>query len=252
MRTEKQSEASKINGAKSNGPTTEEGKAKSSRNSHRHNLTGANLVLLSNEDPVDFHAHAKSYLDRFAPIDLVEHNLVSQLIAASWRLARIGSWECSLFEIQMDRQRDELATEFSYLDAHARQTLAFLGLADKTNALTLLQRYQSAARRSYTSAFRTLKELQGDRFNRPPAIPPVHTQAIETEPRPTGSGGYCTAQTENDTPAAEQNSIPQIIRFLRRELEIMELPNEPEMAFAAGASGTPHAILNLATILGER
>jgi hypothetical protein len=246
MRTDKQNQASKINGAKSNGPTTEEGKAKSARNSHRHNLTGANLVLLSNEDPVDFRAHAKSYLDRFAPIDLVEHNLVKQLIAASWRLARISSWECSLFEIQMDRQRDELAKEFSYLDGHARQILALLDLADKTSALTLLQRYQSAARRSYASAFRTLKELQGDRFNRPPAATPTQSisEQLETlaEPLPA----------PEPTPAAEQNSIPQIIRFLRRELEIMELPNEPEMAFAAGASGTPHAILNLATILGER
>lgn len=222
MRTDKQNQTSKINGAKSNGPVTEEGKAKSSRNSHRHNLTGANLVLLSNEDPVEFRAHANSYLDRFAPIDLVEHNLVKQLIAASWRLARIGSWECSLFEIQMDRQRDELATEFSYLDAHARQTLAFLGLADKTNALTLLQRYQSAARRSYTSAFRILKELQGDRFNRPPAATPTQSipEQLEMLPEPL--------PVPEPAPAAEQNSIPQIIRFLRRELEIMEIPNEPE------------------------
>ena len=225
MRTDKQTEASKINGAKSNGPTTDKGKAKSSRNSHRHNLTGANLVLLSNEDPVEFRAHANSYLDRFAPIDLVEHNLVRQLIAASWRLARIGSMECSLFEIQMERQRAELAEEFSYLDAHARQTLALLGLADKTSALTLLQRYQSAARRSYASAFRTLKELQGDRFNRPPATAPVHA-ACEIEP---------AAETEivEPTPSSEQNSIAPIIRFIRRELEIMEIPNEPETAIGA-------------------
>jgi hypothetical protein len=227
MRTDKQSEASKINGAKSNGPTTEEGKAKSARNSHRHNLTGANIVLLSNEDPVEFRAHAHSYLDRFAPIDLVEHNLVKQMIAASWRLARISSWECSLFEIQMDRQRDELAKEFSYLDGHARQILALLDLADKTSALTLLQRYQSAARRSYASAFRTLKELQGDRFNRPPATAPIYT-ACEIEP---------TAETEivEPSPSNEQNSIEPVIRFLRRELAIMEIPNEPETAIGAPA-----------------
>jgi hypothetical protein len=231
MRTDKQTEASKINGAKSNGPKTEEGKDRSSRNSNRHNLTGANLVLLSNEDPVEFRAHANSYLDRFAPIDLVEHNLVKQLIAASWRLARISSWECSLFEIQMDRQRDELATEFSYLDGHARQVLALLDLADKTSALTLLQRYQSAARRTYASAFRTLKELQGDRFNRPPATNPeeavASSQAIETEPRPEalaqGSGGSFSVPTETD----------RIVHFLRRELEIMKIPNEPEIAIGA-------------------
>ena len=127
MRTEKQKEASKINGAKSNGPVTPEGKAKSARNGMRHNLNKGPIVLLSNEDPKAFIEHSYGFLDRFAPADYVERDLVNQMIAASWRLARISAIECSLTEIEMDVQSEKHDREFSYLDAHARQTLSMFG-----------------------------------------------------------------------------------------------------------------------------
>jgi hypothetical protein len=43
MRTQRQIEASRINGAKSRGPVTDAGKQKSSRNSRRHCLYARNI-----------------------------------------------------------------------------------------------------------------------------------------------------------------------------------------------------------------
>ena len=51
MRSEEQKQASRNNGAKSNGPKTEQGKERSSQNGMRHNLASGHLVLLSTEDP---------------------------------------------------------------------------------------------------------------------------------------------------------------------------------------------------------
>src|SRR5215207_3795416 len=182
MRTEKQNEASKTNGAKSNGPVTPEGKAKSAQNGMRHNLSGGHVVLLSNEDPKVFIEHSCSFIDRYAPADYVERDLVNQMIAASWRLARISAIECSLTEIEMDVQSEKHDREFSYLDAHARQTLSMFGNVDKDTVGRMLQRYQSAAGRAYSRAFRMLKELQGDRFGRLPAAQPLPSfEAPENE-----------------------------------------------------------------------
>ena len=222
MRTDRQSEASRNNGAKSHGPTSEEGKAKSSQNSVRHNLSGGHIVLLSNESPEEFKAHSYGYLDRFAPADHVERDLVNQMIAASWRLARISAMECSLVEIEMDRQRATHDQEFSFLDSHARMTLSFFGNVDQAEAGAMLQRYQSAARRAYATALRMLKELQGDRFGRQPAIAP------SPQDKPVGRQSPQQSPQHGPHRPGAENAQPRLIAFTRHPVQIVELQNEPE------------------------
>ena len=115
VRTEKQSEASRTNGAKSNGPKTETGKANSSQNSNRHNLTGSQIILLSTEDPLEFLRHEKEYLNRFQPLDGVERDLVRKLIAASWREKRMDMMEASMLELEMDLQAPKISREFEMI-----------------------------------------------------------------------------------------------------------------------------------------
>ena len=130
MRSKKQIEASRNNGAKSKGPKSKEGKAKASKNGNRHNLTGSHLMLLSTEDPVEFLQHENEYLQRFQPIDGVERDLVRKLIVASWREKRKDVMEASLLELETQKQASKISREFEFIGGETRQTLALLGTED--------------------------------------------------------------------------------------------------------------------------
>jgi hypothetical protein len=58
--SEKQSAASRANGAKSKGPATPEGRARASRNSLRHGLS-SEIVVLPHEDRAHFEQLRDSY-----------------------------------------------------------------------------------------------------------------------------------------------------------------------------------------------
>ncbi len=220
MRTDKQIEASKTNGAKSQGPKTPEGKAKSAQNANRHNLAGGHIVLLSNESIREFKAFSNGYYDAFAPANAVERDLVNQLIAASWRLARISAMESAIFEVEMWRQEKTHAKTFDYLDSHTRHVLTFLNMDNEEDAMRKLLRYQGAARRAYNAAFKQLQVLQGDRFDRQPkSLPEPILESPETEPQP-----------EQKQPAAE----PKVVAFTPRNTK---LQSEPEHSPQPGQPG---------------
>src|SRR5713226_7612688 len=78
MPTERQSESARINGAKSHGPKSAEGKQKSSRNSLRHGCTASHTQILACEDPRDFERMVEKYNDMYKPVTLEEQDLVAE------------------------------------------------------------------------------------------------------------------------------------------------------------------------------
>src|SRR5919202_6678301 len=87
--TAAQSEASRLNGARSSGPTTPEGKARSALNGTRHGLRGSTFSLLPDEDPAAWAAVLAGYLARFRPADEAELACVERLAACDWREGRL-------------------------------------------------------------------------------------------------------------------------------------------------------------------
>ena len=61
MRTQAQIEASRRNGAKSNGPKTEDGKTRSSQNAVKHGLSANKFVVLDGESGDDWEIFHQSY-----------------------------------------------------------------------------------------------------------------------------------------------------------------------------------------------
>ena len=96
--------------------------------------------------------------------------------------------EASMLELEMDVQNPKISREFEMIGGETRQTLALLSTTDTREAWNLLSRYQAAARRSYNSAFKALRDLQGDRFNRQPAILPAGQTPGRKEAVPAAPG----------------------------------------------------------------
>src|ERR1700722_8865197 len=97
MSSKLKSESARINGAKSKGPKTAQGKAASSKNALRHGLT-VNYAATTLESPDDFDLLLDASQDRYHPADGVEMELVQTLAITRWRLRRIGLLETNLID----------------------------------------------------------------------------------------------------------------------------------------------------------
>jgi hypothetical protein len=81
VRGSTKSDTSRANGAKSRGPVTREGRAKSARNSIRHGLRAKSIVLPT-ESEEEFQSLLDSYHDQFDPQTGVEMELVEAIAVA--------------------------------------------------------------------------------------------------------------------------------------------------------------------------
>ncbi len=133
MRTEAQREASRINGAKSRGPTSPEGKAITRFNGLKHTLCAAQAVL-PGEDPAEFEAHRGALFDDWRPMSYTRALLVERLAIASWRLRRAVTSESAL---RAARRRRRPAFDDERQAAVERAVDRFED--DPRAALTLLQ-----------------------------------------------------------------------------------------------------------------
>src|SRR5437016_13296669 len=93
MPTERQSDSARINGAKSHGPKSADGKKKSSRNALRHGCTAGHTILLACEDRGDFNRMRNDYDTMYKPVTLAEQNLVAEMFATASRLRRATTIE---------------------------------------------------------------------------------------------------------------------------------------------------------------
>jgi hypothetical protein len=87
--SDKQIEASRINGARSRGPTTDAGKARSAANSTTHGLT-------AQPDASDDHTYLdwlRDWIAQQKPTNVVEMALVERACRAAWRLDRCARYE---------------------------------------------------------------------------------------------------------------------------------------------------------------
>ena len=163
-------EAARANGAKSRGPATPEGRAKSSRNSLRHGLS-AKSVLLPAESHEQFQLLLDAHVQQFHPANPVEMDLVEAMAVARWRLRRIWAIETSLLANELTRRAEDIDDEFTEMTGEDRLAWVFQRLADGGQSLALLARYEGNLNRAFDRAFKQLNFLKSQRQNEPKPEP---------------------------------------------------------------------------------
>jgi hypothetical protein len=98
-RSPAQREAARRNGARSKGPVTAEGKARSARNALRHGLCSP-AILFPGEDPAHFEALRAALEAEYAPGSPSARLLVERLAVTVWKLARCDRLEARLATIE--------------------------------------------------------------------------------------------------------------------------------------------------------
>jgi len=178
MRSERQIQASRSNGAKSRGAVTPEGKLASSQNALTHGML-AGTVVLKCESEARFLELLATLRDEFQPQTPFEESLIENMAAARWRQLRVWGMEKAIMDHEMDRQ-----AEMSPSNEHpaTRAALAFRALGDDSHSLELINRYDSRYERQYLRAHRRFLEVRDRRT--PPAEQPPQPGSEGPHPAP--------------------------------------------------------------------
>ena len=232
MLSEKKVAANRRNARKSTGPRSATGKAKARLNAIKHGLTALRPIFLDGESEDEFEAMRTGFHQALSPIGEVEYFLVERMVQRGWQMGRAERVEIELFSRQIladEAVRLEtaltprfktpagIASEFlSGLEptdeadsekqlkekrlgmARLRLGTSFVGLSSGEDILGKLERYETAAERSFFRAAHELERLQRRRMGEDVEAPRVADLNVSFHP--TGVEGT------DQAPAASPSS----------------------------------------------
>ncbi|WP_321474936.1 hypothetical protein [uncultured Paludibaculum sp.] len=160
MEKRSRAEQARINGCKSRGPVTAEGKARSALNAVTHGMSADSPVLLTDDCRRLFLDHRQAFMQRFQPTDTVEVDIVSNIADAYWNLARYTSYQASLELMELEDNRARWNKQYTGLTVPFQQAKAFQQLAAQSNAPALALRYMAHWQRVINNSLRNLADLR--------------------------------------------------------------------------------------------
>jgi hypothetical protein len=241
-------EAGRRNGAKSRGPTTPAGKARSALNALKHGMRAEKHLVLPEEDAAEFAALEAALLEELAPVGALQTVLARRVAVAAWRLARADRIETELF----DERRG----------ASGGLGLALIRDGNGTRSFETLLRYRGAAMAEFWRALKTLKALQAEQHalgdmsaeGYPAAERTAPPPAAQMAHRPIPDRSAAPRNANEPRPPAQpdepERAAPRRLDYVVAEASIADrtlhepaalwLPNEPESS-RTGCTGVRRA-----------
>lgn len=155
MASELQSETSRLNGAKSRGPKTPEGKATSARNATTHGML-SKTILIEGESGPRFAALLADITAEIKPRTRIEIGLVEDLATFRWRQRRLLSMESACISLRIVRQDPGAAAE----QPSTRAALAVNNIAADSRTLDLIHRQELRFNRQYNRTLNLIFALR--------------------------------------------------------------------------------------------
>lgn len=152
-------ESSRINGAKSNGPITPEGRQRSSWNRTTHGMHSTRVVL-RNECMQTYMHLSERFTGLFQPRDVFEQELVSNLVNARWRIRRLEAASAANLDLAIEEGRPEFAQKYQNLDRTHEHALAYRALAQSPQS-DLMSRHEDRQHRLFERSYRLLARHRG-------------------------------------------------------------------------------------------
>jgi hypothetical protein len=191
--------ANRENAQHSTGPTSEKGKAISSRNNFRHGFTGA-FCLLPSESQEEFHQLAADLAEEHQPVTVTESILVNDMARHYWlhqRALRMQE-DCFSYDLTAPDTQKQLDLFIRYGVTHERAFARCLA------ALLKLRKDKLALERGFESQER---ERARDRARQTSAETVAGSSAIDRDD--DGAEWYC----------ASFDNLPQILEQIKQDHE---------------------------------
>jgi hypothetical protein len=188
-------EASRRNGAKSRGPKTAAGKARSAMNALKHGLRAEKYVTLVDEEWDDFVKLEAALTLELAPAGPLQSLLARRIARAAWRL------------IRADRLETEVFAERHF--PGGGPGLALIRDGNGTRTIETLLRYRGAAMAEFQRCLRMLKALQAEQ----PAVPVEQAVGVTRVARSSKPGtpalvSHCEEPNKPEPRSIDESGMP--------------------------------------------
>jgi hypothetical protein len=208
MRTPAQIEASRRNGAKSNGPKTAEGQERSSRNAIKHGLSSNKIVVLDGESEEAWEEYQRHFIAKFQPRDFVEERLVIQMAVNQWRLERVWSLQTATVDEESATQEEIVSVKYEQWDTALVHACSYN--ARKLD-LKALDQYESRFVRNFDRALRQFNQIREQYPPQPVLENEPKTEALEQQPKTEVSENEPKPESNAAAPALDAQVQPSVI-----------------------------------------